>query len=123
MSATGFHPEPSANAPWTRTTVLTAAYAGDDAVRAAPVKRARIKHFMVQLHVVIRVVSYFGALPMNFGWRSFYARHELRFASIPIREHCQRNVRQIFIPRVLFHTRLQISHVISHGIGTLLPTE
>src|SRR6516225_4097214 len=84
MSATGFHPEPSAKAPWTRTTVLTAAYAGDDAARAAPVKRARIKRFMVQLHVEIRVVSYFGALPMNFEWRSFYARHELRFASIPI---------------------------------------
>src|SRR5262249_33694721 len=49
MSATGFHPEPSAKAPWTRTTVLTAAYAGDDAARAAPVRRARIKRFMVNL--------------------------------------------------------------------------
>src|SRR5215510_7268 len=49
MSATGFHPEPSAKAPWTRTIVLTAAYAGDDAARAAPVRRARIKRFMVQL--------------------------------------------------------------------------
>src|SRR5262249_39101671 len=47
MSATGFHPEPSAKAPWTRTIVLTAAYAGDDAARAAPVKRAKIKRFMV----------------------------------------------------------------------------
>src|SRR5262245_22126140 len=50
MSATGFHPEPSAKAPWTRTMVLTAAYAGDDAARAAPVRRARIKRFMLQLH-------------------------------------------------------------------------
>src|SRR6516164_9493172 len=48
MSATGFHPEPSAKAPWTRTMVLTAAYAGDDAAKAAPVRRARIKRFMVQ---------------------------------------------------------------------------
>src|SRR5215475_2973846 len=45
MSATGFHPEPSAKAPWTRTMVLTAAYAGDDAAKAAPVSRARIKRF------------------------------------------------------------------------------
>jgi hypothetical protein len=29
---------------------LTAAYAGDDAARAAPVRRARIKRFIVQLH-------------------------------------------------------------------------
>src|SRR5262249_14473719 len=50
MSATGFHPDPSAKAPWTRTMVLTAAYAGDDAARAAPVRRARIKRFMLQLH-------------------------------------------------------------------------
>src|SRR6516162_6789403 len=50
MSATGFHPEPSAKAPWTRTMVLTAAYAGDDAAKAAPVRRARIKRFMLQLH-------------------------------------------------------------------------
>src|SRR5262245_15543186 len=49
MSATGFHPEPSAKAPWTRTIVLTAAYAGDDAARAAPARRARIKRFMVKL--------------------------------------------------------------------------
>src|SRR5215471_3139487 len=49
MSATGFHPEPSAKAPWTRTIVLTAAYAGDDAARAAPVRRARIMRFMVHL--------------------------------------------------------------------------
>src|SRR6516162_818241 len=49
MSATGFHPEPSAKAPWTRTMVLTAAYAGDDAARAAPVRRARIMRFMVHL--------------------------------------------------------------------------
>src|SRR5262245_57596727 len=46
MSATGFHPDPSAKAPWTRTMVLTAAYAGDDAARAAPVRRARIKRFI-----------------------------------------------------------------------------
>src|SRR5262249_12875098 len=52
MSATGFHPEPSAKAPWTRTMVLTAAYAGDDAAKAAPVRRARIKRFMVQLHKI-----------------------------------------------------------------------
>src|SRR5262245_37055948 len=52
MSATGFHPEPSAKAPWTRTTVLTAAHAGDDAAKAAPVRRARIKRFMVQLHML-----------------------------------------------------------------------
>jgi hypothetical protein len=50
MSATGFHPEPSAKAPWTRTIVLTAAYAGDDAAKAAPVRRARIKRFMVKIH-------------------------------------------------------------------------
>src|SRR6516162_6039878 len=49
MSATGFHPEPSAKAPWTRTIVLTAAYAGGDAARAAPVRRARIMRFMVYL--------------------------------------------------------------------------
>src|SRR6516225_8363128 len=49
MSATGFHPEPSANAPWTRTIVLTAACAGDDAARAAPVRKARIMRFMVHL--------------------------------------------------------------------------
>src|SRR6516162_9868209 len=48
MSATGLHPEPSAKAPWTRTIVLTAAYAGNDAARAAPVRRARIKRFMLQ---------------------------------------------------------------------------
>src|SRR5262249_44813162 len=40
---------PSAKAPWTRTIVLTAAYAGDDAARAAPARRARIKRFMVKL--------------------------------------------------------------------------
>src|SRR5262249_29612883 len=40
MSATGIHPEPSAKAPWTRTIVLTAAYAGDGTARAAPVRRA-----------------------------------------------------------------------------------
>src|SRR5262249_35185780 len=39
------HPEPSAKAPWTRTMVLTAAYAGDDAAKAALVRRARIKRF------------------------------------------------------------------------------
>jgi hypothetical protein len=39
----------SQKAPWTRTMVLTAAYAGDDAAKAAPVRRARIKRFMVQL--------------------------------------------------------------------------
>jgi hypothetical protein len=49
MSATGFHPEPSAKAPWTRTIVLTAAYAGDDAAKAAPIRRARTKRFMVKL--------------------------------------------------------------------------
>src|ERR1700745_960478 len=47
MSATGFHAEPSAKAPWTRTIVLTAAYAGDDAAKAALVRRARIKSFML----------------------------------------------------------------------------
>src|SRR5262249_46511926 len=47
MSATGFHPEPSAKAPWTRTIVLTAAYAEDDAARAAPVRRARIKRLFI----------------------------------------------------------------------------
>src|ERR1700730_10872712 len=47
MSATGFHPEPSAKAPWTRTIVLTAAYAGDATAKTAPVSRARIKRFMV----------------------------------------------------------------------------
>src|SRR6516165_1905265 len=52
MSATGFHPEPSAKAPWTRTIVLTTAYAGDDAARAAPVRRARIKLFMVTLRFI-----------------------------------------------------------------------
>src|SRR6516165_10624107 len=52
MSATGFHPEPSAKAPWTRTMVLTAAYAGDDAAKAAPARRARIKRFMLQLHKI-----------------------------------------------------------------------
>src|SRR5262249_33246634 len=45
MSATGFHPEPSAKAPWTRTTVLTAACAGHDTAKAAPVRRARLKRF------------------------------------------------------------------------------
>src|SRR5215468_612252 len=35
ISATGFHPEPSAKAPCTRTIVLTAAYAGDDASMTA----------------------------------------------------------------------------------------
>src|SRR5262245_15333364 len=49
MSATGFHPEPSAKAPWTRTIVLTAAYAGHDAAKAAPVRRARIKRFTAKL--------------------------------------------------------------------------
>src|SRR5262249_42560435 len=53
MSATGFHPEPSAKAPWTRTIVLTAAYAGDDAAKAAPVRRARIKRFMVPLMLTL----------------------------------------------------------------------
>src|SRR5215831_10899201 len=52
MSATGFHPEPSAKAPWTKTMVLTAACAGDDAAKAAPVRRARIKRFMLQLHKI-----------------------------------------------------------------------
>src|SRR5215470_4724202 len=52
MSATGFHPEPSAKAPWTRTMVLTVAYAGDDTAKAAPVRRARIKRFMLQLHKI-----------------------------------------------------------------------
>src|SRR5262249_52935855 len=52
MSATGFHPEPSAKAPWTRTMVLTAACPGDDAAKAAPVRRARIKRFMLQLHKI-----------------------------------------------------------------------
>src|SRR6516162_9335377 len=53
MSATGFHPEPSAKAPWTRTMVLTVAYAGDDTAKAAPVRRARIKRFMLQLHKIV----------------------------------------------------------------------
>src|SRR5262245_39754639 len=57
MSATGFHPEPSAKAPWTRTIVLTAAYAGNDAARAVPVRRARIKQFMVQHHKMLATVS------------------------------------------------------------------
>src|SRR5262245_16010982 len=57
MSATGFHPEPSAKAPWTRTIVLTAAYAGDDAAKAAPVRRARIKRFMVQPPLMLATVS------------------------------------------------------------------
>src|SRR5215472_4275483 len=52
MSATGFHPEPSAKAPWTRTMVLTAAYAGDDAAKAALITRARIKRYMLQLHKI-----------------------------------------------------------------------
>src|SRR5262249_54266971 len=54
MSATGFHPEPSAKAPWTRTIVLTAAYAGDDAAKAAPVRRARTKRFILQLRCSLR---------------------------------------------------------------------
>src|SRR6516164_491289 len=53
MSATAFHPEPSAKAPWTRTMVLTAAYAGDDTAKAAPVRRARIKRFMLHLHKIV----------------------------------------------------------------------
>src|ERR1700722_16191978 len=52
MSATGFHPDPSAKAPWTRTMVLTAAYAGDKAAKATPGRRARIKRFMVQLRFI-----------------------------------------------------------------------
>src|SRR5262249_41942075 len=61
MSATGFHPEPSAKAPWTRTIVLTAAYAGDDAARAAPVRRARIKRFMVSSTVLAKSALSVGA--------------------------------------------------------------
>src|SRR5262249_12622056 len=63
MSATGFHPEPSANAPWTRTIVLTAAYAGDDAAKAAPVRRARIKRFMLQLHKIAPLLPPPGRRP------------------------------------------------------------
>src|SRR5215468_3123618 len=49
MSATGFHPDPSANAPWTRTIVLTAACAGSGGARAAPAIRAKVKRFMLQI--------------------------------------------------------------------------
>src|SRR5262249_34204850 len=45
----GLHVEPAAKAPWTRTIVLTAAYAGHDAAKAAPVRRARIKRFTAKL--------------------------------------------------------------------------
>src|SRR6185295_7038535 len=55
MSATGFHPEPSAKAPWTRTIVLTAAYAGYDAAKVAPVRRVRIKRFTVHSANVVTV--------------------------------------------------------------------
>src|SRR5262249_54618208 len=57
MSATGFHPEPSAKAPWTRTTVLTAAYAGDEAAKAAPVRRARIKRWVIGYFLSLAFVS------------------------------------------------------------------
>src|SRR5215813_13652957 len=53
MSATGFHPDPSANAPWTRTMVLTAACAGTDAARAAPAIRANIQCFMLQVSNIV----------------------------------------------------------------------
>src|SRR6516225_7714195 len=53
MSATGFHPDPSAKAPWTRTMVLTAACAGKDAARAAPVIRAKINRFMLQVFNIV----------------------------------------------------------------------
>src|SRR5262249_5318017 len=60
MSATGFHPDPSAKAPWTRTIVLTAAYAGDDAATAAPASRARISRFMKMLQVRRALVLLLG---------------------------------------------------------------
>src|SRR6516225_6680754 len=65
MSATGFHPEPSAKAPWTRTMVLTVAYAGDDTAKAAPVRRARIKRFMLQLRKIAppRCLPWRGTAP------------------------------------------------------------
>src|SRR5215469_1671479 len=53
MSATGFHPDPSAKAPCTRTIVLTAAHAGDDAAIAAPARSARARRFALRLVVPV----------------------------------------------------------------------
>src|SRR5215471_4170534 len=49
MSATGFHPEPSAKAPWTRTMVLTSAYAAVHGISAAPKISAATRRFIRQI--------------------------------------------------------------------------
>src|SRR5215510_7416125 len=46
MSATAFHPEPSAKAPWTKTIVLTAPWAGDDTAIATLIRRLKSETFM-----------------------------------------------------------------------------
>jgi hypothetical protein len=49
MSATAFHPEPSAKAPWTRTIVLTPPWAGDDTAIATLIRRLISETFMFHL--------------------------------------------------------------------------
>src|SRR5215471_12958672 len=61
MSATGFHPDPSAKAPWTRTMVLTAACAGNDAARAAPAIRAKINRIMLQVSNIVTSILIIGS--------------------------------------------------------------
>src|SRR5579872_1744532 len=58
MSATGLQPEPSAKAPWTSTTVLTAACVGADAARAAPEIRAKIKPLTPQLATITTSIAW-----------------------------------------------------------------
>src|SRR5579872_7444481 len=58
MSATGLQPEPSAKAPWTSTTVLTAACVGADAARAAPEIRAKIKPLTPRLATITTSIAW-----------------------------------------------------------------
>src|ERR1700722_11110434 len=62
MSATGFHPDPSANEPWTRTTLFTALSATEaETVPMSAERRTSIVHFMHSPHRL------FTALPIKRG--------------------------------------------------------
>src|SRR5262245_20610351 len=78
MSAMDFHPDPSAKAPWTRTMVLTAACAGNDAARAAAAIRAKIKRIILQVSNIVTSILIIGS-----GARTVRAELGMRYRDKP----------------------------------------
>src|SRR5215472_7736328 len=103
MSATGIHPEPSAKAPWTRTIVLTAAYAGHDAAKAAPVRSARLKRFSARMLRRLRTDTVMACCPLvGVGQQQYLEFVRARIVVVccfwPLRAQCPMRVDSLEVP-------------------------